>query len=168
MPSLDRSARALAALAALLVALSLPACGDDEEPATETAPAATDSGAEQGTTGAEQGATTSGGETGTEPEAEEGPPAEDDAEPQQCVYTAPPGRLAEDVIVIELSGVDCHQGQRLAKSAVGQPAGANLTLSRDGFECRPSTSAKGVNVTYTCTSGASEVRFDITWSAAGG
>ena len=139
----------------LLACLVLAACGDDEETA---APATTETGAEEGTvTTVERPTTATSGETTTE--------AEEQPEPQQCIYTAPPGRLAEDEIVIELSGVDCDQGQRLAMSAaLGQPAGANLTLTRDGFECRPSTATKGANVTYTCTSGGDEVSFDVTWS----
>jgi hypothetical protein len=168
MPRTDRS-RTLAVACAALATLALPACGDDdEEPAGETAaPATTETGGEPGGVETAGPPTTSPtvGDTATAPEAEEQPPAG----PEQCTYTAPPGRLAEDEIAIELSGVDCEQGQRLAKSAaLGQPAGANLTVSRDGFECRPSTSTKGANVTYTCTGGAGEVSFDVVWSAGGG
>jgi hypothetical protein len=160
VPTIGRS-RALAAVGAVLAALTLPACGDDDEAAEETAaPTTGETTTEQGaTTAADGDATeTSGGET----EAEEQPPA---PEPEQCTYTAPPGRLAEDEIAIELSGVDCEQGQRLAKSAaLGQPAGANLTVSRDGFECQPSTRTKGANVTYTCSGEGGEVSFDVVWS----
>ena len=160
MSALDRS-RALAAAGAVVAALSVPACGDDEEAAPEiTVPTTGEAATEEGTTTAAErdAGETSGGETG----AEEQPPA---PEPEQCTYTAPPGRLAEDEIAIELSGVDCEQGQRLAKSAaLGQPAGANLPVIRDGFDCQPSTRTKGANVTYTCVGEGGEVSFDVVWS----
>lgn len=147
-------------LAAVAV-IALGACGDDDEAAdTTTAP--------QQTGTAETGAATEDtAATATETQ-EDQQPAEQPAEPEECVYVAPEGRLAEGEIVIELSGVDCDQGRSLARAAaLGQPAGANLTIDRDGFHCVPSTAAKGANVTYSCTMGSAEATFDVVWSTQG-
>jgi hypothetical protein len=82
-----------------------------------------------------------------------------------CVFEPPEDRLGEDQVRIELVRATCEQGLRLAQTAaLGQPAGANLELTRDGFDCDPSTLEKGANVTYTCVNGAREVTFDVVWS----
>lgn len=82
-----------------------------------------------------------------------------------CAFEPPPGRLAVDRIPVELDGVDCDDALRLVEvAAVGQPAGANLELTRDGFDCSPSTLAKGANATYTCEDGDRSVTFDVVWS----
>jgi hypothetical protein len=84
------------------------------------------------------------------------------------VFNAPPQRLAESRIPIELTGVPCDQGRRLAKAAaLGQPAGANLALNVAGFDCEPSTKTKGANVSYVCTDGSREARFDVAWTTEG-
>jgi hypothetical protein len=83
------------------------------------------------------------------------------------VFEPPAGRLAVDRIPVELDGTTCPEALRLVEAAaVGQPAGANLELTRDGFRCTPSTLEKGANVTYTCASGAREAMFDVVWSRA--
>jgi hypothetical protein len=68
-----------------------------------------------------------------------------------CKFVAPPGRLAVGTFPLATSGgTTCSQAKRVAQTAaVGQPAGANLALHRDGFSCTPSSRAKGANVTYT-------------------
>lgn len=153
-----------AGLAVLLAVVLLAACGGgDERAAAPPAelPAPTEGAPppmESAPTGGEQAADREDGEANSE--AGGGGAA--------CVFHAPPGRLAEDAIAIELSDVPCEQGMRLAEAAaVGQPAGANLTVSRDGFECEPSSAEKGANVTYTCAGDAGEVTFDVAWTAAG-
>jgi hypothetical protein len=70
-----------------------------------------------------------------------------------------------DRIPVELDGVDCDDALRLVEvAALGQPAGANLELTRDGFDCSPSTLAKGANATYTCEDRDRTVTFDVVWS----
>jgi hypothetical protein len=82
-----------------------------------------------------------------------------------CAFEPPPGRLAVDRIPVELDGVGCEDALRLVEvAAVGQPAGANLELTRDGFDCSPSTLAKGADTTYTCEDGDRSVTFHIVWS----
>jgi hypothetical protein len=91
------------------------------------------------------------------------PPASDRA--RGCAFEPPPGRLAVDRIPVERDGVDCEDALRLVEiAAAGQPAGANLELTRDGFDCSPSTLAKGADATYTCEDGDRSVIFDIVWS----
>ena len=86
-----------------------------------------------------------------------------------CEYAAPPGRLGDDAVAIELSGLSCDEGRRLAvAAALGQPAGANVRVKRDGFDCEPSTRERGADVTYSCSKGSRSARFEIVWTAAGG
>jgi hypothetical protein len=86
--------------------------------------------------------------------------------PGECIFEAPPGRLAEERIVVELEGIGCAEGRRLARAAaLGQPAGANLEFDAAGFRCRPSTPRKGANVTYSCESDAGRATFDVVWSS---
>lgn len=163
------------AVALSTCAAAIAACGEDPQAPEPPAPLErkTADGApgdraapdESPTTnaGADEGATD--GEAGGAPsvagEADEGAPTE-------CAFEAPPGRLAQDRILLELAGVDCDQGRSLARAAaLGQPAGANLALTVDGFDCEPSTRTKGANVTYICTAGTGEVSFAVVWSDAG-
>ncbi len=84
--------------------------------------------------------------------------------PGGCEYTAPPGRLGEGAVKIELTGASCDERRRLAlAAALGQPAGANLPVRRDGFDCEPSTRERGVDVTYSCTKASQRARFAISW-----
>lgn len=86
------------------------------------------------------------------------------SDPGGCEYAAPPGRLGEGAVKIELTGTPCDEGRRLAlAAALGQPAGANLPVRRDGFDCEPSTRERGVDVTYSCTKGSQSARFAISW-----
>jgi hypothetical protein len=164
--AIRRPSRAPPALAIALGAVLLAACGGDDEPSEPTAPL-TVPGTETAETTEAGGAgdvDTGARATTEEPAGEGGEPAEGG----ECVFRPPPERLAVSEIPIELSGVPCEQGMRLAEAAaVGQPAGANLSLSRDGFACEPSTREKGANVTYTCTKGSQEASFDVTWSGSG-
>ncbi len=140
-----------AALAVAIAALAVTACGADEQ----TSPSAERSGDSQQPERPAQR---------DEDAAEPGDEAED--EPARCTFEAPPGRLAEDSVVLELDGVSCEEGMRAARAAaLGQPAGANLVVRSGGFECEPSTLEKGVNVTYTCSGDAGEATFDVVWSA---
>lgn len=159
---------------ALAAAALLASCGDDEEPVEEAAPdgpppaVETDGAGEDRARVDDQG--TREGDGAEPPEEEPSPGDEDASEPGTgragCSFSAPPGRLAQRDVAIELDGVACQEGTALAKAAaLGQPAGANLTLSRDGFDCEPSTREKGANVTYTCTRAGDAVSFDVVWSA---
>jgi hypothetical protein len=147
-------------------ALALVACGEEEEPPAPAAPPAP--------AGAPDAAREGGAERGSEVdradgEERSGPPGPGtEAGPSECVFQAPPGRLAESRIVVELARISCDQGRQLAKAAaIGQPGGANLELTAHGFRCEPSTTKKGVNVSYVCADGPREARFDLVWSAAG-
>lgn len=159
--------RVVAAVGALAMAFAVGSCGDDDEgaeptatPPTQQEQAAPGGGEREGAEEEEQ--TTTAGETERVETFEDETAVEDGA----CTYRAPPGRLAEDEIVVSPVGVDCDQGRSLARAvSLGQPAGANLVITKDGFECEPSTRARGANVTYTCTRGAARVSFDVVWSA---
>lgn len=154
----------------LVLATACGGCGSDEEPATQATAPTADSTIE--TAGEDEGA--SGGDPDRPAGAADGAsspePGDQDgsggrAQPGGCSFDAPPGRLASDQILIELSGADCEQGRRLAEAAsVGQPAGANIPVRRDGFECAPSTRERGVNVDYSCENGSEAVSFRIEWT----
>lgn len=97
-----------------------------------------------------------------------GPPSPGPAGAGGCAYQAPPGRLSEERVALELRGVSCDQAVALARAAtLGQPAGANLTIARDGFECEPSSREPGENVTYICSGEAGRVSFRVVWSEGG-
>lgn len=149
-----------------VVALLLLGCGGEQgEPAdqqTATAPG----------TGADATARTvprpGGNETGAD-----GRGAGTDAEggsgsSATCEYSAPPGRLGDRGVSLVLAGTSCDQGRRLAlAAALGQPAGANIPVRRDGFRCDPSTRERGVEVTYSCTRGSESAEFTIAWMSPG-
>jgi hypothetical protein len=92
--------------------------------------------------------------------------AEAPASPERpCRFVAPAGRLAVGVVRIELVRTPCEQGRRLAAAVVlGQPAGANRPVARDGFRCRPSSTKPGLNVTYSCSREGRSARFRVVWS----
>jgi hypothetical protein len=150
------------ALPIVLGSLAAAGCGDDEPGATDASPRVEGTSAADaapGPGGATDGESPGGNGETTEPQGGEGSEA--------CTFEAPPGRLGVADVPVELSGVTCEQGRRLVQTAaVGQPAGANLSLSRDGFDCRPSTREKGATVTYTCARGPQRASFEIVWSAA--
>ena len=82
-----------------------------------------------------------------------------------CTYLAPPERLGVRKVAIDLTGMSCPEAKRLAlAAAMGQPAGANLTIEPNGFECKPSTARKGTNVVYSCMRGGKRASFKIAWS----
>lgn len=156
---------ALVMVAALLAA----GCGRDEEPSD---PAVLESEPPERAEGAtaprpETREEAAPGEPLERRRGDARPPASREG-PVVCSYTAPEGRLAEPRLTIALDGVACDEAVPLAKAAaLGQPAGANLTLSRDGFRCEPSTAEKGVNTTYTCVRGSNEASFEVLWTAPG-
>jgi len=68
-------------------------------------------------------------------------------------------------VTIELTRLPCPEGKRLAQAAaVGQPAGANLVVRKDGFKCTPSSMRKGENVRYACARGGQRAAFRVVWS----
>ena len=153
----------------LLLAAALGGCGGDEEPPPPvTAPVGHSTVETAGDGGADPGAEAGRQGDGAAPDARESEPdgsAEADA-PGGCRYDAPPGRLGNDAVTIELSGTNCEQGRRLAlAAAVGQPAGANIPVRRDGFKCEPSTRERGANVDYSCSKGSEAASFRIEWTA---
>jgi hypothetical protein len=163
-------------LRAVAVAIALAAlagaaagCGNDSEaPASTTAPTSdrVEPGGGEGAGSQTEGDRDLNRDRATEPETADEPDASGDGE---CVFEAPPGRLAQERIVVELAGIGCDVGRQLAlAAAVGQPAGANLDIEVGAFDCRPSTSRKGVNVTYTCAGERGEASFDVVWSSEPG
>lgn len=175
----------LAVLGTVVLALLAGCGGDDEQPAervTDTGAATViqpsaetaDRGAETADRGAEtadRGDETSDRGASTSEASKQAPASGADGPDERgegaaaCEYTAPPGRLGERVVRIELSEIPCDEGRRLAlAAAVGQPAGANIPVRRDGFRCDPSTRERGENVTYTCTNGSQSARFGIAWT----
>lgn len=150
-------------------ALTGAACGDapgrPEPDTADTADARTrpDSGEESRGRPEARGAGSARNPTDASRTARARPPG-----PAACAFEPPPGRLAVDRIPAEVDGTSCEQALRLIETAaVGQPAGANLELARDGFECTPSTVEKGADVTYDCVRGSQEVSFEVTWSGEG-
>lgn len=161
-------------LAVAAVAVVFAGCGGGDEHAAVPAPASTTDAA---TTKSEDRPSASA-ESTVEPPADAASPAGPGADGERgresptataapaCRYRAPPGRLAEDVVPIQLAAATCDEGTRLAMAAaLGQPAGANITVRRDGFLCEPSTEDRGRNVLYSCMKGAQRVSFPIEWSA---
>lgn len=157
------------AAAALAAATVLAACGGDQPddpaappPERGEAPARTSEEATEA--GGGGGAPESGRGRGAQAPGPDGVHG-----PERCVFTAPEGRLARAEVAIELDGVSCAEATPLARAAaLGQPAGANLTIESRGFECEPSSADKGANVRYTCTGGSGSASFDVVWSEPGG
>ena len=59
----------------------------------------------------------------------------------------------------------CDEAMALARAAaLGQPAGANLTIDARGYGCEPSSRRKGENVTYTCAGDHGSASFPVVWS----
>ena len=150
-------------------ALTGTACGDAPEPpeadtaGTADARVQADGGEEARSRPEARGTGSARNPTDSSPGARARPPR-----PAACEFEPPPGRLAVDRIPAEVDGTSCEQALRLVETAaVGQPAGANLELARDGFECAPSTTEKGADVTYECVRGSQEVSFTVTWSGEG-
>jgi hypothetical protein len=158
--------------AALLAAMVLASCGGgghDEGPAATPEPTRKAAGPDE--QGSRSGAASGGDEGGSRGDgpAAETPAPDGSAAGGACVFAAPEGRLARDEVTIELDGVACAEAIPLAKAAaLGQPAGANLTIESRGYACEPSTKAKGENVTYACTGPAGEAGFEVVWSAPAG
>lgn len=158
----------LSRLAAVAGAAAIGAgCGAAAEPEDERAapggsePAPIETRSAPTATAAEQPPETASSASRAKPE---GAPSAGGA---GCVFHAPEGRLGEDEITVELDGTSCEQALRLVETAaVGQPTGANLSLSRDGFDCEPSTTDKGADVTYSCANGAERAGFQIVWSSS--
>lgn len=149
-------------------ALLLAGCGGDDESAEQRAEGPAPSApSDRGDDAGEEEPPEPEGDVEVEPpNRDEG---DDGAAGAGCVFEAPPGRLGEDAIEIELAGPSCEEAMRLAQAAaVGQPAGANLTVARDGYDCEPSTAEKGANVTYVCTGAGGKASFEVIWSAGGG
>lgn len=156
----------------MAVAALLAGCGEDAEPSGPVAPVREPPGGERDAatprSGAGGGDPAPGAEADSPPRGRE-PSAPPPTTPASCLFRAPEGRLAEAEVTIALDGVVCEEAVPLAKAAaLGQPAGANLTLTRDGFRCTPSTAQKGVNVTYTCIRGPEAASFEVLWTASGG
>ena len=166
-----RFALAVAAVAAVLAGCGggdgrAPAPAAPSTTATDAAPTKSEdrsSAAPESTVEAPADAATSAGPGADGERGRESPTA---AAAPACRYRAPAGRLAEDVVPIQLAATTCDEGTRLAMAAaLGQPAGANITVRRDGFLCEPSTEERGRNVVYSCVKGAQRVSFPIEWSA---
>lgn len=183
-----RGSRGAHLLIASLVALALAGCGADDapEPAQGTGPdgtAGTTAGetAPGGATGTGGDGPGAGGESGAAPAADGSVGDADSLDPSPpgageppkgggtggvCEYGAPPGRLGNRTVSIELAGASCATGRRLARAAaLGQPAGANIPVSSQGFRCVPSTRERGVNVVYSCSNGPQRASFEIEWTA---
>lgn len=165
-PSAPRRAPRQLVLGLLWVAAALAACGgeDGAGPASEPQPPTDEATPEA--PGGRPGGEAAPGPGDRERQPEGGEPEPPDTSPRGCAFTAPEGRLAEATVAIDLDGVPCGLGTRLARAAaLGQPAGANLTIDTGGYRCVPSTARKGANVTYTCSGDAGSARFDVVWSA---
>jgi hypothetical protein len=165
----DGLGRIVSGLVLACAALALGGCADEGSGEAETSgatttasPAAGDRPAPRAGDATEPGARGEG--AGGEPaDAAAGEQARDDG----CRFEAPPGRLGERTVTVELTSVSCREGTRLARAAaLGQPAGANIPVEHDGFRCEPSTRERGVDVTYTCSQGPRRASFRISWSAA--
>ena len=175
-------------LLAAIALLGLGGCGGSDKPAESGAPAGgagtstststqapADRAAPTGSPGRDDEGRASGAARGSKRDASGG--AESAAvggstrdraaagAPGACRFNAPPGRLAVRQVKIELTRLPCPDGQRLAQAAaVGQPAGANLVVRKDGFECAPSSTRKGANVRYACARDGQRVAFRVVWS----
>jgi hypothetical protein len=174
-----RRPRAVAvAIALAALAGTAAGCGDDSDPPTSPAPVESENGdrdagerarGDRGTDdrpGRERPAAGSSAPPSDDRQMESEPPPNASNAHGECIFEAPPGRLAEERIVVELEGIGCEQGRRLARAvALGQPAGANLEFDAAGFRCRPSTPRKGANVTYSCEGEAGRATFDVVWSS---
>lgn len=153
---------------ALAAAILLGACGEDSGEGAPAGRAGDRTGHEGGSRAGDR-PERKGGRPAAEDAPAEGKPRAREAMPEECAFEAPPGRLAEERVVVELSGIPCDQGIALARAgALGQPAGANLAFQRDDFRCEPSTAEKGANVTYRCTGDGGAASFEVLWSAEGG
>ena len=125
-----RALQALLGAATIAAAGLVAACGGDQpqeeatSPPQPTAEASAPAEDERGAKDERGAAAGDGAEPGERSEEVE----EDDrgaAGPAGCVFTAPPERLAEAVVTIELDGVACGEATVLARAAaLGQPAGA--------------------------------------------
>lgn len=150
--------------AALVGALTLASCGGQEAegPTGPPEPSAEASAPDDRSSRPVDGGSAPEGHGGRagEPSGQSG-----SAAGERCAFTAPEGRLARDVVTIELDGLACEEALPLARAAaLGQPAGANLTIESHGFECEPSSATKGANVTYECTGDGGSAAFDVVWS----
>lgn len=156
---------------AVAAAILLGGCGEDS---AEQAPAGQAGDRTQREGRASDGRAGDRAERDGDGPAREDSPGEEkpgarEAGPEECAFEAPPGRLADEHVVVELSGIPCDQGIALARAgALGQPAGANLVFERDGFWCEPSTQEKGANATYSCIGDGGEASFEVVWSGEGG